>query len=150
MYLTQKIRIFPAPTQTQVMWILSEKCRLIYNFALRERMDNWNENKSKSKEEKTYVNYQTQQNQLPSLKSQFPEYKWVYLKVLQTTLKKLDANFKSFFALWNHGHTDAQIPKFKGKSISQRYALINPALSSKVIKSLFPINILPKFRFFFN
>jgi putative transposase len=34
MKLTQKIRIFPTPEQEIVLWKLSEKCRLIYNFAL--------------------------------------------------------------------------------------------------------------------
>jgi len=31
------------------------------------------------------------------------------------TLKKLDANFKSFFGLLKNGHTDARPPSFKGK-----------------------------------
>ena len=115
MFLTQKIRIYPTPEQTQVLWILSEKCRLIYNFALRERMDNFVAIKDKPKEETIYINYQCQQNQLPSLKKEYPEYQWVYSKVLQSTLKKLDANFKSFFALLKNGHVDARIPKFKGK-----------------------------------
>ncbi|MHA1744957.1 MAG: RNA-guided endonuclease InsQ/TnpB family protein [Promethearchaeota archaeon] len=117
MYLTQKIRIFPTPNQTQVLWILSEKCRLIYNFALRERMDNWDNNRDTQKEKKTTKNYlYFQINQLPSLKKEYPEYKWVYSKVLQSTIKKLDANFKSFYALWKKGYTDARIPNFKGKN----------------------------------
>ncbi|MHA1675102.1 MAG: helix-turn-helix domain-containing protein [Promethearchaeota archaeon] len=99
MLLTQKVKIYPNPEQIQVLWILSEKCRLIYNFALRERMDNWKANRGKTKEERTYINYQCQQNQLPSLKKEYPEYWLVYAKVLQSTLKRLDANFKSFFAL---------------------------------------------------
>ncbi|MHA1674011.1 MAG: helix-turn-helix domain-containing protein [Promethearchaeota archaeon] len=114
MFLTQKIRIFPTLEQSQLLWILSEKCRLIYNFALSERVDNWKANREKTKEEKTYINYQYQQNQLPSLKKKYFEYKWVYSKVLQSTLKKLDSNFKSFFSLWKNGHVDARIPKFKG------------------------------------
>ena len=52
MYLTQKIRIFPTLEQSQVLWVLSEKCRLIYNFALEERIENWKANKEKPKEEK--------------------------------------------------------------------------------------------------
>ena len=115
MYLTQKIRIYPTLEQSQVLWILSEKCRLIYNFALHERMDNWKANKDKPKEEKIYINYQFQQNQLPLLKHEYPEYKWVYSKVLQSTLKKLDGNFKSYFALWKNGDSNARIPNFKGK-----------------------------------
>ncbi len=115
MYLTQKVRIFPTPPQTDLLWVLSEKCRLIYNFALNERIDNWKANKDKPKAEKTYITYQNQQNQLPSLKEQYPEYKWVYSKVLQGILKKLDSNYKSFFGLWRNGDKQARSPKFRGK-----------------------------------
>ena len=52
---------------------------------------------------------------MPSLKNQYPEYRWVYSKVLQATLKNLDGDFKSFFALWKKGYTDVKVPKFKGK-----------------------------------
>lgn len=41
MKLSQKMRIFPSKEQEQVLWILSERCRLLYNFALAERMENW-------------------------------------------------------------------------------------------------------------
>ena len=98
MQLTQKIRIFPSPTQEQVLWALSEKCCLIYNFALAERIENWQKNKDTPNEERTYINYTDQQNNLPSLKDKYPEYKLVYSKVLLMMLKKLDANYKSFFA----------------------------------------------------
>lgn len=49
------------------------------------------------------------------MKENYPEYKWVYSKVLQTTLKKLDSNYKSFFALWKKGDKDARPPRFRGK-----------------------------------
>jgi len=115
MYLTQKIRIFPSQEQSQLLWILSEKCRLLYNFALNERIENWKVNKKKTKKEKQFISYQFQQNKLPALKQTFPEYKWVYSKVLQSTLKKLDSNYKSFFALWKKGDHTAKSPKFKGR-----------------------------------
>ena len=108
MKLTQKIRIFPTPEQEIVLWKLSEKCRLIYNFALAER-------KNAYKNGIKGVNYRTQQNDLPRLKEQFPEYKWVYSKVLQFTLRLLAADYESFFALRKNGHPDARPPRFKGK-----------------------------------
>jgi len=92
MKLTQKIRIFPTKEQEEILWILSEKCRLIYNFALTERIDSW-----KNKGE--YVSYFKQQNDLPIIKEKYPEYRWVYSKVLQYTLKTLDADYHSFFSL---------------------------------------------------
>lgn len=89
------------------MWDLAEKNRLVYNFALAERQRVYEIEKNKPKDQRKYITYQDQQNQLPALKKQFPEYKWVYSKVLQMTLRKLDANFKSFFGLLKNGHTDA-------------------------------------------
>ncbi|MGV9204553.1 MAG: RNA-guided endonuclease InsQ/TnpB family protein [Promethearchaeia archaeon] len=49
------------------------------------------------------------------IKREYPEYTWVYSKVLQMTLRKLDASYKSFFALWKNGDKQARPPKYKGK-----------------------------------
>ena len=114
MYLTYKTRIFPSKDQQKVLWDLAEKCRLLYNFALRDRIQNWRRNKDKPKEEKHWLTYKMQSSQLPSLKTHYPEYTWVYSKVLQNTLKKLDADYKSFYALWKKGDTKARPPNFKG------------------------------------
>ncbi len=113
--LTRKIRITPTPEQEQVLWDLSEKCRLLYNFALAERNQNWEANLEHPKEERTYITYLKQQNALPSIKKQYPEYVWVYSKVLQMTLRRLDADFKSFFTRWNQGDKQARPPRFKGR-----------------------------------
>jgi putative transposase len=115
MHLSLKLRIFPTEDQEKILWDLSEKCRLIYNFALQERIENWKLNKDKPKEEKEYITYTDQQNNLISIKNKYPEYKWVYSKVLQTTLRRLDQDFKSFFALWKKKDTKARRPNFKGK-----------------------------------
>ncbi len=125
MDLTQKIRVFPTNKQEEVLWELSEKCRLIYNFALAERIENWKKNKDKPKEERTYINYTDQQNQLSNIKEKYPEYKWMYSKVLQMTLKKLDSDYKSFLALWNNGDKRARPPRFKSKRYFTLYATIN-------------------------
>jgi len=114
--LSQKIRIYPTEEQLQVLWDVSEKCRLIYNFALSERIDNWKAQKEKPKNERKYITYTQQQNKLPEIKRKYPEYKWVYSKVLQMILRKLDGNYKSFFSLWRNGDTNARPPKYKGKS----------------------------------
>lgn len=106
--LTRKIRIFPTKEQEEILWSLSERCRLLYNFALKERNEAW-------KNQKKSISYQTQQNNLPQLKIKYPKYKSVYSKVLQMTLKTLDANFKSFYILRKNGHKEARPPKFKGK-----------------------------------
>ena len=111
--LTRKIRIHPTTSQAQLLWELSEKCRLLYNFALAERIHHWKTNQTKPVNERTYITYIQQQNALPAFKIQYPEYNWVYSKVLQMTLRRLDADYKSFFAQWNRGDTHAQPPRFK-------------------------------------
>ncbi|MCE5337079.1 MAG: transposase [Methanomicrobiaceae archaeon] len=113
MHIATKIKILVTPDQADVLWHLSEKCRLLYNFALAERNQNYQENKDQP--DKQYIGYVQQANALPELKKKYPEYKWVYSKVLQTTLKSLDDNFTSFFALRQNGDEGANPPGFKGK-----------------------------------
>ncbi|MHA2244912.1 MAG: helix-turn-helix domain-containing protein, partial [Candidatus Hodarchaeales archaeon] len=82
--LTWKFTVIPTQQQEEVLWELSETCRLLYNHALAERKylyDNYN----------YFITYREQQNALPQVKKLFPRYKQVYSKVLQMTLKKLDA-----------------------------------------------------------
>jgi putative transposase len=107
MQLTQKIRIKPTLSQELVLNALSERCRLCYNFALQERKTAFLNNSK--------ISYVDQQNNLPKIKAKFPEYKWVYSKVLQYILRTLDADYKSFFALHKKGDKQARLPKFKGK-----------------------------------
>jgi len=77
MKLTQKIRIYPIKEQEQLLWFLSEKCRLIFNFALAQRIQDWKDNKTKAKEQRNSITYEDQSKSLPLLKKRYPEYKWV-------------------------------------------------------------------------
>jgi putative transposase len=79
---------------------------LLYNFALAERKDAYSNG--------TKISYIKQQNDLPKTKKQYPEYKWVYSKVLQSVLKRLDANYRSFFSLRRNGDENARPPKYRG------------------------------------
>ena len=90
MQLAKKIQIYPTEEQVDVLWQLSEKCRVVYNLALADRQDAYeNENRS--------VKYKEQQNKLPNFKKRNPEYNQVYSKTFQGILKKLDDNYRSFF-----------------------------------------------------
>ena len=115
MILTRKIRIFPTLKQEEILLSLSEKCRLIYNFALAERIENWKRERKKSEHDRKYISYIQQQNALPIIKAKYPEYKWVYSKVLQGTLRKLDESYKSFFMLLKNGHKEVKTPRFRGR-----------------------------------
>ena len=106
--LTRKIRIFPTQEQIDILWVLSEKCRLLYNFALAERIEVYEKREG-------FITYVDQANKLPQLKKDFPEYGYVYSKVLQSILKTLDGSYKSFFKLCKKDKT-ARPPKFRGKN----------------------------------
>jgi Transposase and inactivated derivatives len=107
MQLAKKIRIYPTKEQVDVLWKLSEKCRLVYNFALADRKETYTQ-------EKRTVKYVEQQNKLPEFKKCNPDFNAVYSKTLQGVLKKLDANYKSFFGHIKNGDKKARPPKFKG------------------------------------
>lgn len=122
MQLTKKIRIFPTPDQEEVLCYLSEQCRLLYNFALAERRKEWELNNLRADFEvfpwgKTYysVGYNKQQNDLPKIKEKYPGYACVHSKVLQMTLRILNANYSSFFSLRTNGDTKSKPPGFKGR-----------------------------------
>ncbi|MFX1566104.1 MAG: helix-turn-helix domain-containing protein [Promethearchaeota archaeon] len=97
---TKKIRISPTAEQKQVLWDLSEKCRLIYNFALAERKQNRELNRLKPQEKRTYITYTKQQNDLPKVKEKYPEYAWVFSKVLQMTFRHLERGAITRFLGW--------------------------------------------------
>lgn len=83
------MQIFPTKRQQGVLWALSNQCRWLYNWGLEARRAAWKQNQENPKRDHTKITYITQQNQLPALKKQYPNLKWVYSKVLQMTL--LDA-----------------------------------------------------------
>jgi putative transposase len=105
--LTRKIRVYPTKDQERTLWVLSEQCRLLYNFALDERKDVWEHDQKP-------ITYNEQQNKLPAIKKEFPNYTQVNSKVLQMVLRTLDANYRSFFALIKQDPS-ARTPKFRGK-----------------------------------
>ena len=123
MQLTEKIRIFPTPEQEEVLWHLSEQCRLIYNFALAERRKEWELNNLKCSfdvfpwgKPKYEIKYKKQQNDLPAIKEKYPRYSVVYSKVLQMVLRGLDGDYESFIQQRVNGDADSHPPGFKGKS----------------------------------
>ena len=133
MFHTYKIQVYPTEEQQKVLWVLSEKCRLLYNFALAERKDDWNENKALSSKKREYIRYIDQQNQLPAFKREYPDYGWVYSKVLQMTLKKLDTAYKSFFSLIKNGDNTARPPRFRGKDYFLLCVIIRADLNTMKI-----------------
>ena len=112
MHLTAKVKIYPTEDQLKVLWELSDRCCSLYNLALAERKDAW-------KQERKSIKYIDQQNKLSEFKKNNPEYKVVYSKTLQGVLKKLDANYKSFFGLRKNGDLSARPPNFRSRNFFQ-------------------------------
>jgi len=116
--LTTKVKIKPTKEQEEILWILAENCRLIYNFANDERKIWWEKNKhlpKKKRDKENKPTYSKQSAQLPKLKEQFPRYNQNYSKSLQDILKQLNADYSSFHALKKNGDDDAQPPGYKGR-----------------------------------
>ena len=108
MDITQKFSIETTEEQEDVSWILSEKCRLLYNFALHHRED-------VHKETGEWLTYTIQQNDLPELKKKYPEYGWVYSKTLEMVLVQLYADISSYKGKISKGDLTARPPGDKGR-----------------------------------
>ncbi len=106
MRLAKRIEIKPTNEQEHVLSEISEKCRLIYNYALAERL--------KALSEGRQITYIDQQNSLPKIKKAYSAYKIVHSKTLQYALKELDSNFKSFMKRAKKDK-NASFPKYKSK-----------------------------------
>jgi putative transposase len=117
-YLTTKIKISPTEEQKEILWALAENCRLIYYFALKERIEWWEQNKHLPKEKRdnsTKPTYVKQARQIKILRRQYPRYQQNYCRTLQTTLRRLDNDMKSFYVLRNKCYFDANPPRFPSK-----------------------------------
>ncbi len=79
MELTQKFKIELTSAQEDISWLLSEKCRFLYNFGLGHRNKVYHDTN-------VPITYNMQQSELPEIKRKYPEYNWVYSKVLEMVL----------------------------------------------------------------
>lgn len=126
MKITNKIRIFPSEDQEELLWILSEKCRLAYNFALTDRKNDYDFNSFRKDFDISDDNHYLETSKITFFdqakeiarkrNNEYPEYQWVLIRVLEMTLKKLDANYKSFFSNYKAWMRLPKNQKFKWKN----------------------------------
>ncbi|MDA8210351.1 MAG: transposase, partial [Clostridia bacterium] len=102
MQTTYSFRIYPSKEQEDLLNQTIERCRQLYNAALEQRQIGW-------KLRRKSITYSVQQNELPSLKQELPEFKNIQSQVLQDVLRRLDTAFQNFF------EGRARYPRFKGK-----------------------------------
>ncbi|NYZ74656.1 IS200/IS605 family element transposase accessory protein TnpB [Candidatus Micrarchaeota archaeon] len=102
---TFKFRLYPSKAQSIIFEQTLETCRVLYNNALEERKNAW-ENERKS------TSYREQQNNLPKLKSNKSSLQSVHSQVLQDVLHRLDQAFHNFFRRVKAGEKPGY-PRFK-------------------------------------
>ena len=107
MIVSYKYRIYPTSKQIAIIERQLDICRWLYNTALEHRI-------SAYKSAGISISYKDQQNELPSIKEQFPEFKGVHSQVLQNILRRIDGSFQNFFRRVKRSEKPG-FPRFKGK-----------------------------------
>jgi putative transposase len=102
-----KYRIYPTKKQNSELEKTFELCRELHNAAIEERQNAY-EITGKS------ISYTAQQNQLPGIKKDRPEYKQIHSQVLQNVLDRVDKAFDSFFQRLREGKKPGY-PRFKSR-----------------------------------
>jgi len=107
-----RFRLYPKAKQAEILEQTLTLCRRLYNAGLEHRIITYRSGQS--------VTYLQQQNELPRIKQEMPEYASVHSQVLQETLRRLDRAYKAFFQRVaerrNGGNVKAGFPRFKGEN----------------------------------
>jgi len=98
--------------QRAELWL--DRCRHLYNAALEQRIS--------YRQRKRSISRFKQSNQLPDLRSAFPEYKEVGSQVLQDVIERLDKTYTAFFRRVKNGETPG-FPRFKGRNRYNSFTL---------------------------
>ena len=104
---TYKFRMYPTKGQHLLLAACLDSHRELYNAALQERRDAW-------RMTATGVSYGTQSAQLKEIRSVRPDVALWSFSSQQTTLRRLNKAFASFFRRVSQGRTPGY-PRFKGK-----------------------------------
>jgi putative transposase len=107
MVLAYKYRIYPTSKQVAAIERQLGLCRWLYNAALEHRITAY---KAIGKS----ISYKDQQNELPSIKADIPEFKNIHSQVLQNILRRIDGSFQHFFRRIKQGE-EPGFPRFRGK-----------------------------------
>ncbi len=103
-----KYRLSPTKAQDTVLDTTLYLCRRLYNAALEERRDSYQERGET-------VGFYEQKRKLTEMRAVTPEYKALHSQVLQNVLERLDKAFKAFFRRVKAGETPGY-PRFQGRN----------------------------------
>ena len=95
-------------------WLLL--CQRLYNVALEQRISIY-------RQRKETISCYSQINQLPELRSEFPEYQAVGSQVLQDVIERLDKAYKSFFRRVKSSKGKAGFPRFRSRDRYDSFTL---------------------------
>jgi len=105
---TYKFRLYPTKGEAENIHFTLERCRLLYNRLLAERIAAY-EQSGRS------LTYYEQKATLPERKQYIPELKNVHSQVLQQVVERLDIAYQAFFRRVKSGEK-AGFPRFKPES----------------------------------
>jgi putative transposase len=103
---TYKFRLYPTKEQREKIIFTLERCRLLYNRLLDERICAY-------KQEGQLLTFYQQKATLPERKKAIPALKEAYSQVLQNVVERLDKAYQAFFRRVQAGEK-AGFPRFKG------------------------------------
>ena len=106
MICTYKYRLYPSKKQAQTIDETLNRHRWLYNEALAQRKDGW-------EQEKKSVSYVTQAKWLTQHRKENETYQNLNVSSCQRTLRRLDKAFCAFFRRVKTGETPGY-PRFKG------------------------------------
>lgn len=102
---TYKFRLYPTKQQQEQIHFTLERCRLLYNRLLVERICAYKQNNES-------LTYYQQKATLPERKKYITGLKQVHSQVLQNVVERLDKSFQAFFRRVKSGEK-AGFPRFK-------------------------------------
>lgn len=105
---TYKFRLYPTKEEQGNIHFALERCRLLYNRLLAERIVAY-------KQTGQSITYYEQKATLPERKQHIPELKNVHSQVLQHVVERLDKAYQAFFRRVKNGEK-AGFPRFKPES----------------------------------
>ncbi len=108
---TYRFRVYPTNIQVHALERSLNICRELYNSMLEQRIYAHGSSRK--------VNYNSQQDELPGIKVELPEFRDVHSLVLQDVARRLDRAFDNFFRrvgeIRSGKHITAGFPRFKSK-----------------------------------
>ncbi|MGC8506278.1 MAG: helix-turn-helix domain-containing protein [Thermoplasmata archaeon] len=107
---THKFRMYPSDAQITALNSTLEQSRDLYNAMLQQRIYAYRSGKN--------INYNSQQNEIPAIKSMFPEFRNIHSLVIQDIARRLNK---------------APIQDSKGKSLTL------PAMATPVVETESPL-----------